>query len=180
MTTDDEQDLLRVMLVMAAAGLDSTLKQLIRDALPALVRVNPTVGTGLEKFVVRSIRGDSAGGETLPGARFLARVLVAESNQAQVIEEYIRDLTGRSLQSAEELARTAEALGLTRVRVDVTTFREIFDIRNKIIHELDINLEGDRRRRNLRRREPMMQHTDALLALGEDMVREVDERLGAV
>ena len=33
MSTDDEQDLLRAMLVMTAAGLDSMLKQLIRDAL---------------------------------------------------------------------------------------------------------------------------------------------------
>jgi hypothetical protein len=31
--TDAEQDLLRAMLVFAAAGLDSLLKQLIRDAL---------------------------------------------------------------------------------------------------------------------------------------------------
>lgn len=33
-TTDEEQDLLRMMIVIAAAGLDSLLKQLIRDCLP--------------------------------------------------------------------------------------------------------------------------------------------------
>ena len=33
MTTDEEQDLLRAMVVMAAAGLDAMAKQLIRDGL---------------------------------------------------------------------------------------------------------------------------------------------------
>ena len=131
MTTDDEQDLLRAMLVMAAAGLDSMLKQLIRDAMPALVKASPAVREGLEKFVTRSIRGDAEVGEPLSGAKFLARVLAAESQQTQVIEEYIRDLTGASLQSASELAKASQALGVTSVKVDVAGFKLIFDVRNK-------------------------------------------------
>ena len=47
MTTDEEQDLLRAMLVMAAAGLDSMLKRLIRDCMPSLVKANPQVREGL-------------------------------------------------------------------------------------------------------------------------------------
>ena len=180
MTTDDEQDLLRAMLVMAAAGLDSMLKQLIRDAMPALVKANPQVRDALEKFVARSIRGEGETVEPLAGARFLGRVLAAESQQAQVIEEYIRHLTGPSLQSAPELVRTVEALGLSKVKVDVPRFRSIFEVRNKIIHELDINLDGDRRKRNLRRREQMMTDTNALLEIGEQVLTEVEERLGAV
>jgi hypothetical protein len=37
MSTDEEQDLLRAMLVTAAPGLDAMTKQLIRDALPKVV-----------------------------------------------------------------------------------------------------------------------------------------------
>jgi hypothetical protein len=180
MTTDDEQDLLRAMLVMAAAGLDSMLKQLIRDTMPSLVRVSPSVREGLEKFVLRSLRGDAEGPDSLGGTKFLARILAAESQQGQVIEEYIRDLTGGSLQSATELARTAGALALTKVRIDVDRFKEIFDLRNKIIHELDINLDGDRRKRHVRSRKSMMKHANALLEVGEQVLREVDERLAAV
>jgi hypothetical protein len=179
-TPDDEQDLLRAMLVMAAAGLDSTVKQLIRDALPALVERNPSVRDGLEKFASRNIRGDPEGPEpSLVGARFLGRVLAAKSPQAQVIEEYIRDLTGTSLQSAEELAKAASALGLSKAKIDVARFKEIFGIRNKIIHELDINLDGDRRKRNERRREKMMEDTNALLEVGEKVLAEVDELLAS-
>jgi len=177
MTTDDEQDLLRAMLVMAAAGLDSMLKQLIRDAMPTLVKVSPPVREGLEKFTARSARGDPESPEPVSASKFLGRVLAAESPQRQVIEEYTRDLTGASLQSASELAKTAAALGLSEVKVDVPRFKEIFEIRNKIIHELDINLDGDRRKRNMRGREPMMKHTNALLEIGEQILREVDARL---
>jgi len=180
MTTDEEQDLLRAMLVMAAAGLDSMLKQLIRDSMSSLVKVNPQVRDGLEKFVARSIRGDADTPEPLSGARFLGRVLTAESQQVQVIEEYIRDLTGVSLQSAPELMRTVQALGLSKTKVDAGRFKAIFAVRNEIIHELDINLDDERRRRNLRRREQMMKDTNALLEIGEQVLREVDEILSAV
>lgn len=180
MTTDEEQDLLRAMLVMAAAGLDSMLKRLIRDCMPSLVKANSQVRDGLEKFVARSIRGDAETLEPLAGARFLGRVLAAESQQGQVIEEYIRDLTGASLQSAPELMRTVQALGLSKTRVDPARFKAIFSVRNEIIHELDINLEDERRKRNLRRREQMMTDTNALLEIGEQVLAEVDEILSAV
>lgn len=180
MSTDEEQDLLRAMLVMAAAGLDAMLKQLIRDAMPTLVRANPAVREGLEKFVTRRIGGDDDDGlEPKSAAKFLGRILTAESQQAQVIEEYIRSLTGSSLQSAPELAKTTAALGLAKTKVAVERFKEIFDIRNKIIHELDMNLAIERRKRNLRGREPMMKHTNALLDIGESILREVDDLLVA-
>lgn len=176
-TPDDEQDLLRAMLVMAAAGLDSMLKQLIRDAMPQLVKSSLSVREGLEKFATRSIRGDGDSTEPLSGAKFLGRVLVAEVPQSQVIEEYVRDLTGGSLQSPSELIRTVQALGLGGVNIDKGRFKEIFDVRNKIIHELDINLDGDRRKRNVRGREPMMKHTNALLEIGERILSDVDKQL---
>jgi len=58
MTTDEEQDLLRAMLVMAAAGLDSMTKQLIRDALPQVVHRTGAAREGLEKFLARQLTGD--------------------------------------------------------------------------------------------------------------------------
>jgi hypothetical protein len=47
MSTDQEQDLLRVMLVMAAAGLDGMVKQLIRDTLPSLLERDSIVATSI-------------------------------------------------------------------------------------------------------------------------------------
>ncbi len=180
MTTDEEQDILRAMLVMAAAGLDAVAKQLIRDSLPALVEADSSVREGLERFVSQQIRGDGDAPEVPAGRRFLARVLAAPSQQVQVIEEYIQELTGGSLQSVEELARTASALGIDPNRELATDFpalREVFRIRNSIVHELDMDLAGDRRKRILRRTNDMIKHANALLHLAESLRDAVDRKL---
>jgi hypothetical protein len=174
MSTDDEQDLLRAMLVMAASGLDSMLKRLIREALPTLVRQSASVREGLEKFVTRSIRGESED-RALGGAKFLGRVLAAAAPQDEVIEAYIRELTGGSLQSAGEMKKVASALGVEKTKIDPGILDPIFEIRNKIIHELDINLEGDRRKRHVRGRVAMMSHANRLLEVGEQVLQEVDQ-----
>ena len=105
MSTDEEQDLLRAMLVMSAAGLDSMAKQLVRDALPVLVKADSSVRQGLEKFAARRIRGDPDSPDPVDGARFLSRVLAATDQQEQVIEEYIGDLTGRPWPASQGLSR---------------------------------------------------------------------------
>ncbi len=179
MTTDSEQDLLRAMLVMAAAGVDSMVKQLIRDTLPALVAVDTDVKRGLEKFIGKQIRGEGDSSGVLVGKDFLARVLAAPSQQSQVIEEYIDDLTQGSLQSPSELDRVAAALGLPQqvLGIDRKLLKTIFGIRNEIIHELDINLDAERRRRNLRRSSDMISYTDALLKVAENMRDAVEKKL---
>ena len=179
MTTDAEQDVLRAMLVMAAAGLDGMAKQLIRDSLPLLVHRDQAVQDGLEKFISRQIRGEADSPEIATGTKFLARVLAAESQQRQVIEEYIRELTGGSLQSADELMRVAAAFGLKPqdVGIDAKQLKDVFDARNKIIHELDIDLDGDRRKRNLRQQTMMKGATDLLLDIGMKTISAVDRKL---
>jgi hypothetical protein len=175
--TDNEQDLLRAMLVMAAAGLDSMVKQLIRDALPRLARADDTVREELEKFIARSIRGDPALAEPANASKFFARILAAGSTQAKVIEEYVRDLTGGSLQSTSELNRVTAALGVQGIHLDQIALRGIFDVRNKIIHELDINLSGDRRRRNDRGIEDMKRFATTLIETAELILEAVHGKL---
>lgn len=45
-TSDQDQDLLRAMLVFASAGADAAMKSLIRDALPAWPRLRSTRDRG--------------------------------------------------------------------------------------------------------------------------------------
>jgi hypothetical protein len=56
------------MLVFAAAGLDSLLKQLIRDALGELATKDTDVQRELEAFVSRTIRGDKGSGDGEAGS----------------------------------------------------------------------------------------------------------------
>jgi hypothetical protein len=176
MTTDEEQDLLRAMLVMAASGLDAMTKQLIRDSLQSLIALSDRAQNSFEKFIARKLRDDSDAQKNA-AAQLLAKVLSRPSPQAQMIEEYILDLTGGSLQSAEALFQIAAALGLTPAQagVNAEVLRPIFSIRNKIIHELDINLEAARRNRNIRRKPEMVNATNHLLELASKILSSVDE-----
>lgn len=170
MTTDEEQDLLRAMLVMAAAGLDSMVKQLVRDVLPLVLREDERARSGLERHIVSRIR---------PGdGDFLGRVLSAIDHAAAVIEDYVTALTSSSLQSAAELARAASAFGLEprEVGIDFEELRRIFDARNKIIHELDMNLSADRRIRNVRGSAAMVRDTNMLLEIGERILCAVSPK----
>ncbi|MCX6833451.1 MAG: hypothetical protein NT028_15235 [candidate division Zixibacteria bacterium] len=179
MTTDEEQDLLRAMLTIAAAGLDAMLKQVIRDTMPVLVQKDHGVSEELQKFVAREIRGEDVAVQSSSSVKFLARVLSAPKTQVQVIEEYINELTRGSLQSVDELSRTITALQVDRkdVGIDDKIFKTIFQIRNKIIHEMDIELSGTRRKRNLRKAPDMVKYADSLLSISESILGKVNEKL---
>ncbi|MBI3458180.1 MAG: hypothetical protein HY002_20600 [Candidatus Rokubacteria bacterium] len=176
-STDAEQDMLRAMLVMAAAGLDATAKQLVKDCLPTLAKKKGRVREGLEKFIARSIRPEDEATDSPSGPRFLGRVLAAGSTQDAVIEEYVRELTGGSLQSADQVFRVFSALGLPTDKIDRSRLQEIFLVRNKIIHELDIALEKKGRKRIHRGLDEMMRDANYLLELSALQIRGVDVAL---
>jgi len=178
MSTDEEQDLLRAMLVTAASGLDAMIKQLIREALPKLIEIEPEALSGLEKFVRNKIKGEIEE-ELYEGTNFLARILISQSTQKKVIEDYINYLTKGSLQSSQELAKVSTALGLSQleIKIDHKALKPIFDARNKIIHELDIDLEAHRRNRNVRSESVMKTYTNTLIFLAESLLKAVDNKL---
>ncbi|MFH0910997.1 MAG: hypothetical protein V1918_05800 [Planctomycetota bacterium] len=170
------------MLVMAAAGLDGMVKQPIRDTMPDLVDTDENVRSGLETFVERKVRGDDKDPEYFGGNKFIARLLASKSHQKQAIEEYVRSLTGGSLQSVEQLFQVANALCIESQRVgldnkDRAQVQEIFNIRNKIIHELDMDLQGKHRKRTPRNIEDMKKHTDKLLGIGASLINQVNRKL---
>lgn len=177
--TDAEQDLLRAMLVFAGAGLDAVLKQLIKDALRALAAKDPSVQAELEKFATRQLRDDGALSDAASGKKFLGQILASTNPQARLLDLYIKDLTGDSLQSPDQVMKTASALGLDtgKLAIDVSKLRKVFDTRNRIIHELDIDLDGKTRKRNNRRRDPIEKDATLLLDLSSRFVDEVERKL---
>lgn len=177
--TDEEQDLIRAALVLAAAGLDSLTKHLIRESMPKLLLLDPRVQAGLEDFASRRIRGDKEAADSPSASKFLARVLAAESARSRLIDEYVQDLTGSSLQSADELLKASAALGLDprELNIDPRVLKPVFEVRNKIIHELDIDLAGAKRKRQKRTREKMLADAGLLLDVGESLIVAVEGRL---
>lgn len=177
---DEEQDLLRAMLVMAAAGLDSVVKQIFRDSLDSLIEVDDNVQSEFEKFVSRRVRGKVDEEGQIGGADFLARVMVAESWRQELIEQYVTQLTGSSLQSASELTKASKALGISTddvFAVDASDLRKIFRIRNAIIHELDVNFDAAKRNRESRARDDIVGYANALLETAEAVLAAVQGKL---
>ena len=177
--TDKEQDILRAALVMTCAGIDAALKQSIRDCLEKLLESDKPVRDGFEKFIRRRIGGEGDVLELASGSKFLATVLAEASPRKRLIEEYIRELTGESLQSAEEIMRTTAALGLETksLALDIPRLKEIFSIRNKIIHELDIDLDAPKRKRKVRSQSDLVDNSDLVLKTTKAVVEALDKKL---
>jgi hypothetical protein len=180
-TTDKERDLLRAGLVFAAAGLDATVKELIRGTIVALAHSrdeeNESVRKGIQTYVERRIKGELEDDDGGSARKYLARII---TRPGQHIHDYVEHLTGSSLQSAGELIKAAEALGLSPAAVGIIEkdLRPIFAARNKIIHELDVDLDANTKRaQTSRKRDDMTEWAAQLLAIAEAMITEVEKRL---
>lgn len=131
-----EQDLCRAAIVFAGAGLDATLKQLIREALPDLLVISTSAHGNFEKFVAKQLSSNSD--EVRPGP--LAQLLISPSPRDALLAGYLYDLTGSSLQSTEEVHRSAAALGVDSKALtqQIVGLKPLFLARNEIAHELDL------------------------------------------
>lgn len=140
----NEEDCLRAAVLFSGAAMDSALKRLIEDSLPDLLEVDSNAHDKLESFLVSRIKADSA-----PAS--LARYLVSPAPRHAVILDYVRSLTGESLQSVEQVDKVAAALGLNdrKLRQEIQNLKPLFTARNQISHELDLQRtqkQGDRSR----------------------------------
>lgn len=172
--TDEDQDLLRAMLIFATSGLDSMAKQLVRDALPAVVErhegARKVVTTHVERTIRKSDQTD---------AKILATVLMAKQPRKAFIDYVINDLTSSSLQSTEELLKIAAYFDIPSNKLIITQepLTEIFRARNQIIHEMDIDFAQPRRNRRPRRKETMVKYTNEILKISSAFLKEVIERI---
>lgn len=174
-TTDEQQDILRAMLVFSAAGLDSCLKQLIRDSLPKLAQIDDSVQNKIETFCAKHIKGDQE--IQTQSSKFLSRILFSESTKTALIEEYINYLTGSSLQSYEELFKVYDALNISSSYLNKEELKSIFNARNNIIHELDIDFSSTRRSRFQRKKKEMIEYSNNLIKIGDEIISKVNEKI---
>lgn len=180
--TDEEQDLLRAMVVFAGAGLDSMTKQMIRDSLPRLVDDVPATRAKVQELVVRHLRGAAVSDDLVTSpidpAR-LATILMADNPRGGIVEMLIRDLTAGSLQSGQELFRVATYLGVPAATFEAKPedLKKVFDARNQIIHELDIDFAQKNANRRPRTRQQMVDDASMLLAVAGRFLARVDTLL---
>lgn len=128
-------DLHRAALLFAGAGLDATLKQLLRDRTKDAID-----GAGMEAFdtfVERHLRGKAGDVNIKLLGHYLARGSRARS---ELLTAYVEDLTGGSLQSSEQVLSVMAALGVRNdsLKRRVIKLKPGFTARNEIAHELDL------------------------------------------
>ena len=174
---DEEQDLLRAMLVFACAGLDASIGHLVRDCASDMLTRSPKLREETESFAQDQL------GLTREGTGFLLRMLSdSEPNiHERLVEELMHRRTEQSLQSHEELLRICSYFEIDdkTVRDQILALRDVFHARNAIIHEMDVNFLATNRRRTSRRRDAMVPYTERTLNVAAELIRQTQQKLGA-
>ena len=162
------------MLVFASAGLDSMVKHLITDVLPQIIKQDLEARESLRKFVERRIKDDDQ-----PNYRFLSDILLTNNPTDRMVELFINDLTANSLQSVDQLLSVASHFNISQSAIVSypSKLRQVFGVRNQIIHEMDINFAHPHRNRRPRRREDLVEATNELLSVAGAFLAAVDAKL---
>ncbi|MGN9911605.1 hypothetical protein ACTMTJ_29000 [Phytohabitans sp. LJ34] len=149
--THIEQDIFRSAIVFTGAGLDATLKELVRSVVPLQVDRSDKATSKFRDFVATNL-----GGSQGDAVKRLADILITPNPRQAIVESYVRHLTGSSLQSVQQVHDTLSALGLgerAALYREARTLQDLFEARNQVAHELDLvfpERQGDRHRRERR------------------------------
>lgn len=133
--SETHRDQARAAIVFTAAGIDACLRTLLRDSLPTLLL---TEGLAHGAFI-KHFMGDRLKGELTQATK---KAIVDIDPRAALIELYVEDLTGSSIQGSKDLSRCRTALGLDQeADLDdavLQSHQPFFDARHEVVHELDL------------------------------------------
>ncbi len=186
--TDQEQDLLRAMLLFAGAGVDSVIKRLIEDGLEKIVLNNEDAKSQLIKFVDRKIKKNISGEDekriinpkTDLDINLIASLIVSDDPKRLMIESLKVELTENSLQSKQQLLEVSSKLAITPYQImdDQSCTQDAFVARNEIMHEMDAFFEQRNKRSiRLRKRDLMLKYTNNLIKISESFIKVINERI---
>lgn len=172
--TDEEQDLLRAMLIFACAGLDSMVKQLVRDALALVIQRSEGAHGNFKLFIEKRLARQG-----ILDPRFLAEVLSSKDPRDVLVTELVNELTSQSLQSKDQVLRAASFFDIpsNTLAPDLKLLGRIFQARNQIAHEMDVDFDQPNRNRRPRRKAEMITHTTEILRLANTFLVQVDNTL---
>lgn len=177
--TNEEMDLRRMAIVFAAGAVDASLKRLLRDALVPIATASTLASSEFETFAERTLRGRE---DLSVDHKELVRILTSDaaSPRDALLDLYVEARTSGSLQSVEEVVGVCRALGIDdkslvkRITRDNNRMRRLFEARNQVVHELDLQEvgQGTRRRRD-RAKKFTEEVTTEALAVTQEIINAV-------
>jgi len=172
--TDEEQDLLRAMLIFSSSGLDSMVKQIIIDGLEKIIFIHQGALEMFKKFVERRLKRKDEF-----DYKFLANIIADKNPQNILVNELIEELTSNSIQSVDQLFKVFSFFDIASQSIidNPELLRKIFKTRNEIAHEMDVDFSQPNRNRRPRSRQDMIKYTKTILIVASTLLRKVDEKL---
>ena len=168
------EELLRAMLIFAGSGLDAMIKQLVQDALADVINLRTGAQQQFRQFVERRLkRGDG------PDYSFVAGVIADPDPRLRLVGDLVEDLTSRSLQSVDEILRVGSYFDIPSPALipETDATRNVFSVRNQIIHEMDIDFAHSNKSRRSREYSDMVAHTQELFNVAIRFLKAVDVQL---
>jgi len=149
------------------------IKQLIRDALPIVIDKNEGAAAQFRNFVEKKI-----GQDPKFSLEMIALTLTSRSPREQSLGRFISLLTQESLQSKDQIFQIASIFDIPSKDVysKPDALRDVFRIRNRIIHELDIDMSGSNHSRVTRSKDEMVNGVNVIFEAAASFLSEVDRR----
>lgn len=136
---DTDKDLLRAAIAFAGAGVDGTLKALLKDAPPTLVLEHGKSGSAVKAFAKMLFDEEP---------KTALKVLVSEDPTRKLHDKFVQHRTKESLQATSDLQQARAALGLSATGSlsddSIDELEMAFAARNQIIHEIDLQTPSGR------------------------------------
>jgi len=168
-----KEDLLRAVLMFACSTIDSVGKQLTKDCLKELIDSDEGAQKTFEQYISRRIDKDPK--------KILARALSNPDYRGELIKILQESIEGTSLQSYAQISELTARFGI--VTDDVITRAEaekIFDTRQKIIHEMDIEVlanSGSRAQRRTRAENELKELAEQILEASCKLIEAVHNKI---
>lgn len=172
--TEEQTDILRAMFVFSASGLDSIVKQLVKDCLESIVKNNEGSQLQMKNFLIKKLKDKDSIDITI-----LADLLSTPSPFDKGVSLIKDEFKNKSLQSAQELLSAGACFDIssTEITNDILKLKEVFKSRNQIIHEMDIVDITSIRRRRGRPLHMMCEYTNLMLETANKFITAVENKL---
>jgi hypothetical protein len=126
---------MRSALALATSGMESSLKQLVRDATPSLMERRTSNRDAYENFLRQQLRSNGSSGS-------LERSLISGDPTSELVKLFVFERTSGSILSTRDLKRIVfDTLCISKRSLSdarVVELEPLLKARNHVVHDLDL------------------------------------------